>query len=139
MKNTEKGKSKAPSQRQLRVAEELRHVIAKMLSQDEVFVEGLKPAYIMITQVTISPDLSYATAFVETIGDVNIDEQIALLNRHKGVFRYRIGKTVRLRIVPDIIFKSDTRFAVSQHINELLNTPQVRADVEKTIEDEEFE
>ena len=139
MKNTEKGKSKAPSQRQLRVAEELRHVIAKMLSQDEVFVEGLKPAYIMITQVTISPDLSYATAFVETIGDVNIDEQIALLNRHKGVFRYRIGKTVRLRIVPDIIFKSDTRFAVSQHINELLNTPQERADVEKTIEDEEFE
>ena len=139
MKNTEKGKSKAPSQRQLRVAEELRHVIAKMLSQDEVFVEGLKPAYIMITQVTISPDLSYATAFVETIGDVNIDEQIALLNRHKGVFRYRIGKTVRLRIVPDIIFKSDTRFAVSQHINELLNTPQVRADVEKPIEDEEFE
>ena len=139
MKNTEKGKSKAPSQRQLRVAEELRHVIAKMLSQDEVFVEGLKPAYIMITQVTISPDLSYATAFVETIGDVNIDEQIALLNRHKGVFRYRIGKMVRLRIVPDIIFKSDNRFAVSQHINELLNTPQVRADVEKPIEDEEFE
>lgn len=139
MKNTEKGKSKAPSQRQLRVAEELRHVIAKMLSQDEVFVEGLKPAYIMITQVTISPDLSYATAFVETIGDVNTDEQIALLNRHKGVFRYRIGKMVRLRIVPDIIFKSDNRFAVSQHINELLNTPQVRADVEKPIEDEEFE
>lgn len=139
MKNTEKGKSKAPSQRQLRVSEEVRHVIAKMLSQDEVFVEGLKPAYIMITQVTISPDLSYATAFVETIGDVDLDEQIALLNRHKGIFRYRVGKQVRLRIVPDIIFKSDNRFAVSQHINELLNTPQVRADVEKPIEDEEFE
>ncbi len=139
MKNTEKGKSKAPSQRQLRVAEEIRHVLAKMLSQDEVFIDGLKPSFIMITQVTISPDLSYATAFVETIGDaVNLDEQITLLNRHKGVFRYKIGKSVRLRIVPDIIFKSDNRFAASKYINDLLNSPQVRADVEKEIEEEEF-
>ena len=134
MKNTEKGKSKAPSQRQLRVAEEIRHVLAKMLSQDEVFIEGLKPSFIMVTQVTISPDLSYAT-----IGDaVNLDEQITLLNRHKGVFRYKIGKSVRLRIVPDIIFKSDNRFAASKYINDLLNSPQVRADVEKEIEEEEF-
>ena len=139
MKNTEKGKSKAPSQRQLRVAEEIRHVLAKMLSQDEVFIEGLKPSFIMVTQVTISPDLSYATAFVETIGDaVSLDEQITLLNRHKGVFRYKIGKSVRLRIVPDIIFKSDNRFAASKYINDLLNSPQVRADVEKEIEEEEF-
>ncbi len=139
MKNTEKGKSKAPSQRQLRVAEEIRHVLAKMLSQDEVFIEGLKPSFIMVTQVTISPDLSYATAFVETIGDaVNLDEQITLLNRHKGVFRYKIGKSVRLRIVPDIIFKSDNRFAASKYINDLLNSPQVRADVEKEIEEEEL-
>lgn len=139
MKNTEKGKSKAPSQRQLRVAEEIRHVLAKMLSQDEVFIDGLKPSFIMITQVTISPDLSYATAFVETIGDaVNLDEQITLLNRHKGVFRYKVGKSIRLRIVPDIIFKSDNRFAASKYINDLLNSPQVRADVEKEIEEEEF-
>lgn len=137
MKNTEKGKSKAPSQRQLRVAEEIRHVLGKMLSQDEVFIDGLKPSFIMVTQVTISPDLSYATAFVETIGDmINLDEQIALLNRYKGVFRYKVGKSVRLRIVPDIIFKSDNRFAASKYINELLNTPQVRADVEKEIEEE---
>lgn len=139
MKNTEKGKSKAPSQRQLRVAEEIRHVLAKMLSQDEVFIDGLKPSFIMITQVTISPDLSYATAFVETIGEmVNLDEQITLLNRHKGVFRYKVGKSIRLRIVPDIIFKSDNRFAASKYINDLLNSPQVRADVEKEIEEEEF-
>ena len=139
MKSTVKGMSKAPSQRQLRVAEEVRHVLGKMLSQEDLFIDGLKSSFIMITQVTISPDLSYATAFVETVGDTNVDEQIALLNKHKGVFRYRIGKSVRLRIVPDIIFKADQRFAVSNHINELLNTPQVRADVEKEISEEDFE
>jgi hypothetical protein len=45
MKQTEKGQSKAPSQRQLRVAEEIRHIIAKMLSQDDLFIEGLKMSF----------------------------------------------------------------------------------------------
>ena len=93
---------------------------------------------VLIPSRYFSPDFSYSTAFVETIGDIDVDEQISLLNKHKGAFRYRIGKSIRLRIVPDIVFKADNRFAVSNHINELLNTPQVRADVEKEIVDEEF-
>ncbi len=126
-----KGQSKAPSQRQLRVAEEIRHVLAKMLIENNLFIEGLKSSYIMVTEVSISPDLSYATAYIQGIGDVDTDEQIELLNKHKGAFRYKIGKAVRLRIVPDIVFKSDNSFETSQYIEDLLNSPRVRADLEK--------
>ncbi len=135
MRTVEKGQSKQPSQRQLRVAEEIRHVLAKMLMEDNLFIEGLKPAYVMVTEVSISPDLSYAAIYIQGIGDIDTDEQIALLNKHKGVFRYRIGKTVRLRIVPEIVFKSDLGFETSRYIEELLNSPRVRADVEKETED----
>lgn len=131
-----KGQSKAPSQRQLRVAEEIRHVIGKMFMEDNLFISGLKPSYIMATEVSISPDLSYATIYIQGIGNIDTDEQILLLNKHKGVFRYKIGKTIRLRIVPDIVFKSDSGFETSQYIEELLNSPRVRADVEKEIEEE---
>ncbi len=134
MKNTEKGKSNAPSQRQLRVSEEIRHVIAKMLTQDELFIDGLHSAFVMVTKVTISPDLSYATAYIQTIGDTNIDEQVDLLNRHKGAFRYRIGRTVRLRIVPDIIFRSDASFEHSKYIDDLLNSPKVQADLKREVD-----
>ena len=126
-----KGPSKAPSQRQLRVAEEIRHVLAKMLIENNLFIEGFKSSYIMVTEVSISPDLSYATAYIQGIGDVDTDEQIELLNKHKGAFRYKIGKAVRLRIVPDIVFKSDNSFETSQYIEDLLNSPRVRADLEK--------
>lgn len=132
-----KGKAKQPSQRQLRVAEEIRHVLAKMLMEDNLFIEGFKPTYIMVTEVTISPDFSYATAYIQGIGDVDTDEQIDLLNKHKGAFRYRIGKSVRLRIVPDIVFKSDSGFETSRYIDELLNSPRVKADIEKTPEEED--
>lgn len=126
-----KGQSKAPSQRQLRVAEEIRHVLAKMLIENNLFIEGLKSSYIMVTEVSISPDLSYATAYIQGIGNIDTDEQIELLNRHKGAFRYKVGKAIRLRIVPDIVFKSDNSFETSQYIEDLLNSPRVRADLEK--------
>lgn len=133
-----KEKGKDPTQRQLRVSEEIRRVIAKMLLQDNLFVTGLKPQFIMITEVMVSPDFSYATAFVQTLGDVDVDEQILLLNQHKGAFRYQIGKAVRLRIVPEVTFKSDTRFEHSKYIDSLLNLPRVRQDIESaSLEDEE--
>lgn len=130
-------KSKDPSQRQLRVAEEIRRVIGKMLLADNLFVNGLKPQFIMITEVIVSPDFSYATAFVQTLGDVDVDEQILLLNQHKGAFRYQVGKAVRLRVVPEITFKSDTRFEHSKYIDELLNSPRVRQDIESAREEDD--
>ncbi len=130
--------SKAPSQRQLRVSEEIRHVLGRMLSQDELFIDGLKPAYLMVTQVSISPDFSAASVFIQTVGDLDTDEQVALLNKHKGAFRYAVGKAVRLRIVPNLVFKNDNRFEQASYINDLLNSPKVRADLERVHDDEDI-
>lgn len=127
---------KAPSQRQLRVAEEIRHVLARMMSQNDLFIEGLKPSYIMITEVKISPDLAYASIFVRGIGDVDTARQVALLNNHKGPFRKVIGKEVRLRIVPQLNFLQDNSFDEASHIADLLNNPIVKADLEKYKDEE---
>jgi len=135
MKETQKGNSKTPSQRQLRVAEEIRHVLGRMLSQDELFIDGLKPTFLMVTEVKIAPDFSVANVFIQAIGDLDTDDQVSLLNRHKGVFRYQVGKSVRLRIVPALVFKNDNRFEQASYINDLLNSPKVRADLEKPHED----
>lgn len=122
---------KEPSQRQLRVAEEIQRVLGQMLMEDNLFIDGLKTTYVMITGVKIAPDMSYASVLVRAIPPVDTDEQVTLLNDHKGKFRYRVGKAVRLRIVPDIVFKSDVRFEETEEMDALLNNPKVRADVEK--------
>ena len=128
--------SKEPSQRQLRVAEEIRHVLARMMSQNDLFIDGLKPSYIMITQVKISPDLAYASIFVRGIGDVDTAAQVDLLNAHKGPFRKAEGKQVRLRIVPQLTFFQDNSFDEASHIADLLNNPVVKADIEKYKDEE---
>ena len=127
--------NKEPSQRQLRVAEEIQRVLGKMLMEDNLFIDGLKTTYVMITGVKIAPDMSYASILVRAIPPVDTDEQVALLNENKGKFRYRIGKSVRLRIVPDVVFKSDVRFEETKEMDDLLNNPKVRADVEKYKQD----
>lgn len=128
--------AKGPSQRQLRVSEEIRHVLARMLAQNDLFIEDLRPSYLMITEVRIAPDLSAATAFIRGIGDVDTKEQVRILNAHKGPFRYHIGKTIKLRIVPTVLFKEDDSFDTVAHIADLLSSPIVKADIEKYKEEE---
>lgn len=122
---------KAPSQRQLRVSEEIKKLIAKMLIENNLFIQGLKASYIMLTEVQVAPDFSYTTLFVRAIPPVDTDEQVMLLNDHKGAFRKAIGQNIRLRITPEVRFLPDTRFEQDERIEQILNSPRVKADLDK--------
>ena len=56
--------SKAPSQRQLRVGEELRHILSDVLAHGHFRDPELDGVNITVTEVRVSPDLKNATAFV---------------------------------------------------------------------------
>ncbi len=122
---------KAPSQRQLRVSEEIKKLIAKMLIENNLFIKGLKAPYLMLTEVQVAPDFSYATLFVRAMPPVDTDEQVMLLNDHKGAFRKAIGQNIRLRITPEVRFLPDTRFEQDERIEQILNSPRVKADLDK--------
>ena len=51
------------SQRQLRVAEEIRHVLSGIFARADFRDPDLASAHITITEVRIGPDLKLATAF----------------------------------------------------------------------------
>src|SRR6185437_9429846 len=56
--------SKPASQRQLRVGEELRHVLAGLLRPGVLRDPALRDVTVTVTEVQVSPDLRNATAFV---------------------------------------------------------------------------
>lgn len=122
---------KAPSQRQLRVAEEIKKLLAQMLIENNLFIKGLKSPYLMITEVQVAPDFGYTDIYMRAIPPADTDEQVALLNEHKGVFRKKIGQNIRLRITPEVRFFPDTRFEQDAHIEAILNSPRVKADLDK--------
>ena len=124
-------KEKAPTERQLRVSEEIKHVVSDTLLRVDLYDADVKPSMVMITSVKVSPDFSWATIQVHSIGKADEEKMVAALNHHKGVFRKQIGDKIRLRITPDVRFCLDNRFDEMDKINALFENPIVKEDLKK--------
>lgn len=126
-----------PTQRQLKVGEEIRHALAAVLQRDEVpWPRDFVPPLLSVSEVRISPDLRNATAFVAPVGSDDLRETLDVLNDLQGFFRHVLAKTVRLRYVPSLMFRMDTSFVYAKKIEEILADPQVRRDLhEETASD----
>lgn len=120
------------SQRQLRVGEELRHVLAEVLLnghfRDPDLVDGVS---VTVTEVRISPDLKAATAFVLPLGGKDAAKTIAALNRAQAYIRTEAVKRVNLRIAPTFSFRMDESFDEAARVTRLLQQPAVQADIRK--------
>src|ERR1700682_6207206 len=84
------GGPRPASQRQLRVGEELRHVLAQLLRPGELRDPALREANITVTEVRVSPDLRIATAFVMPFAGANANEIMAGLKRSAIFLKGRV-------------------------------------------------
>ena len=123
------GTERAPSQRQLRVGERVRHVLAEMLVRGEVHDPVIEGHVITIPEVRMTPDLRLATIYVMPLGGRDAEEVLAALHRNRRFLRGEIARRVNLKFAPDIRFAVDARFDEAQRIEELLRTPRVRRDL----------
>jgi ribosome-binding factor A len=127
---SEAGPAAGASQRQLRVGEELRHALAKILSDGECRDPVLENASITVTEVRMSPDLRRATAFVMPLAGANAAEALAGLKRSAIFLRGRVAREVALRNAPDLFFALDDSFDRAHRIAALLARPEVARDLE---------
>jgi ribosome-binding factor A len=125
-----KATSSAPSQRMLRVGEQVRAAITQVLQRGEVRDDLIEKTVISISEVRMSPDLKIATAYVAPIGVSDHDGVIAALNRHAKYIRGRLGGQLRqMKYMPEVRFRDDTSFDNYRKIDELLRSPEVARDL----------
>jgi len=117
------------SQRQLRVGQEVRRVIAQAIEQGEVRSPELSEAFITITQVVMSPDLKYATVYLTTLNGRNMGVVLEQLTAEKWLFKKLVADKLKLRWTPEINFRVDDTFDEVERINKLMNDPKVKADL----------
>ena len=118
-----------PTQRQLRVAEEIRRVLAGVFARGEIRDPELAGVLITVTEVRIGPDLKHATAFVTRLGRSDIGEKLPALRRAAPFLRAQLAHVLRLRFVPEVHFEADTSIDNAMHIDELLRAPAVARDL----------
>lgn len=126
-----KKRAAAPTQRQLRVAEEIRHVLAGLFERRDFRDPDLAEAQITVTEVRIGPDLKNATVFVARLGRTDVDLLLPALQRATAFLRGQLAHQVRLRAVPDLTFQSDHALEYATKIDRLLRAPEVARDLEK--------
>jgi len=121
----------APSQRQLRVGELVRHALSEALSRGGVDDPALSGTLVTVAEVRMSADLKHATALVTVIGGKDSEGAVAALNRHARYLRGQISPALRqMRSMPDLRFRLDTRFDDDMRIDALLKSPEVAKDLD---------
>ncbi len=129
---------KGPSQRMLRVGEQVRHALAQMLQRGEIRDDLIETTVISVSEVRMSPDLKIANAYVAPLGAKDDDAVIAALNRHARFIRGRMSPALRqMKYMPEFRFRLDTSYDNFQKINDLLHSPEVARDLGHDDEDKE--
>src|SRR5260370_24425609 len=123
-------------QRQLRVGEELRHLLAELLRPGELRDPALREANVAVTEVRLSRDLRNATAFVMPLGGEKAEEIMAGLRRSAPFLKARLARMVELRHVPNIAFAFDRAFDSAARISALLASPAVERDLHPPAQDD---
>lgn len=121
----------APSQRQLRVGEIMRHALAEMLARGDIHDAVIASHVITISEVRMSPDLKLATIYVMPLGGQDLGPVLEALGNNRRFIRGELARAVNLKSAPDIRFRADESFEEATRIDRLLDSPKVRQDVEK--------
>ncbi len=118
--NKKPKKNSIKSQRQLKVGEELRHLISSILLRESFYDEYIKDNNITITEVSVSPDLKNAKVYVMPLGGKNEGDVLNSLNKVTGRIKKIISNNISLRQTPKIFFKIDESFEYAKNIQKIL-------------------
>lgn len=120
---------KEVSQRQLRVGQEIRRVIAGLIERGEIRnLEGLD-TMVTITEARVTPDLKNSNVYFVVSNPETEKEVLEGLNLAANHFRKQVAARTNLRYVPIINFRIDDSFAEVDRIEKLLRNPKVQSDL----------
>lgn len=102
-----------------RLAESIKIEVSQMIREE---LKDPRIGFVTVTGVDVADDLGHAKIYVSILGDDDAKkESLTALKHAQGYVRTEIGKRVRLRHVPEIVFKDDPSIAHGAHISKLLH------------------
>lgn len=118
-------RGKSPSQRQLRVGEEVRHALVEILSRGHFRDPVLRATPITVTEVRLTPDLRRAIVFVIPLGGEGMTGVIDALQHAAAYLRSQLARQSKLRFMPQLVFQPDVTYEEVDRIEALLQPKPV--------------
>lgn len=110
-----------PSQRQLRVAERMRHLLADLLLRGDLHDPRLAGRSLTVAEVRVSRDLKTATVFVTELGGELTAAVAAGLQQAAPRLGGWLARELHLKYAPRLRFVADETFAYAARIDRLLH------------------
>ena len=102
-----------------RVKQILKEEISKILEYE---LKDPRIGLVTVTRVELTNDLRHAKVYFSVIGDEGKKEQARKgVESATGFVRKLIGERIRLRFLPEIVFKYDDSVEYAQRISEVLD------------------
>jgi ribosome-binding factor A len=111
-----------PSQRMLRVGEQIKHVIAETLARGHFHEPALLDAGVTVTEVKVTPDLKHAYAYVLSLGGRNMEEILPALNNEAYTFQKEVSRGTQLKFTPKLQFRKDESFDKATHLEGIIRS-----------------
>lgn len=108
------------SQRQLKVGEEIRHLLSTILLRGTFHEPELEEASVTISEVKVSPDFSNASVYVVPLGGGDNAALVAALGRVAANLQNQLARQLTTRRTPRLKFHIDTSFDNASRIDSLL-------------------
>lgn len=107
------------SHRPERIAEAIKKEVADLIRNE---IKDPRVGFVTITGVEVTRDLSYGKIFVSVLGpEEQRKESLAALQKAAGYLRSEVGRRIKVRHAPELIFKLDTSLDHGTRIMELLH------------------
>jgi ribosome-binding factor A len=105
-------------------SEKVADLIQKEISQ--MLVKSIKDpriGFVTITKVTVSQDFRFAKVYFSVAGTLKEREKsMKGLDSAKGYVRKELGRRIRLRYTPEIMFQFDPSIEYAIHMEELIQS-----------------
>ncbi|MCQ2561175.1 MAG: 30S ribosome-binding factor RbfA [Clostridia bacterium] len=127
------GKSYKPE----RMGEEIRKGISDMLIRGDLKDPGFKSSMISVNAADVTNDGSYATVYITSLEYGNASgstperkkEILKAFEKSKGHIRTALGKKIKARHIPELIFKFDESFEYGAKMDALIDSLDIPEDI----------
>ncbi|MEG2310505.1 MAG: 30S ribosome-binding factor RbfA [Clostridia bacterium] len=106
-------------QRHERLEQDSKVALSSIIAYD--IKSPLVTGVISVTDVKITPDQKYAKVYISVFGKKNKLEVIEALQKASGFIRTQLGKKVRMRNVPALVFQLDDSLEYGSHMDKVIN------------------
>lgn len=120
-----------PHRRSVRVADLLKQEVSDIIRNE---IKDPRIGFVTVTSVDLSQDLRHAKIYISVLGSEDErSKSLQGLESAKGFIRSQLGRRIRIRHIPELMFRNDESFAYAAHIAEVMKKIEPELKSEKPL------